>query len=146
MPAEARDLVGFWLNCSVTAPRTRMSTRALSGRRPNGYWGETRRELIAQVVGKIKHWRVLHASYDQVYSDLPCTWFIDPPYQGAGKSYVHGSAEINYVHLGEWCRLLKGQKIVCENTGASWLPFRHLVSSFSSNRLDRSNHEAVWIE
>jgi hypothetical protein len=34
---------------------------------------------------------------------------------------------VDYVHLGKWCMERTGQLIVCDNTGADWLPFRPLT-------------------
>ena len=122
-PQEARWLVGFWLNAGVNRPRRRPSAWMRSGKRPGSYWGERVRESIATQVEKIRHWRVIHGSYEDA-PELEATWFIDPPYQKAGKSYVYGSLGIDYGKLGAWCKGRKGQVIVCENHGAEWLPFR----------------------
>lgn len=53
--------------------------------------------------------------------DINGTWFVDPPYEVAGKSYKKN--DINYELLSEWCLQRKGLLIVCENEGAKWLPF-----------------------
>jgi site-specific DNA-adenine methylase len=65
------------------------------------------------------------------YQDIPnqkATWFIDPPYNNAaGALYTKGAKSIDYGHLAEWCRSREGQVIVCENQGATWLPFTPLT-------------------
>jgi 16S rRNA G966 N2-methylase RsmD len=82
------------------------------------------------------------------YNAIPnfsATWFIDPPYEGAGKHYKMGSSLIDYNRLGEWCKTRDGQVIVCENSGASWLPFKE-VGNTKTSRKDKTSSEAVWIK
>lgn len=66
--------------------------------------------------------------YECDYRECPvtgqATWFVDPPYQVAGVRYRYNSTRIDFAALGDWCRSLDGQVIVCENDGADWLPFR----------------------
>jgi hypothetical protein len=85
------------------------------------------------------------------YADLPnaeCTWFIDPPYVDAGKNYPCGSKDINYDHLAAWCRSRKGQVIVCENEGATWLPFEPCIQNKRGATFDsgvsRRRTEMIW--
>lgn len=142
VPAEARWLIGFWLNRAVSSPRTRPSQWMRSGVRPGCFWGPQIRERIASQLEAIRHWTVLGCSYDLCPHDGPATWFIDPPYQGAGRHYAHGSKGIDYPSLATWCQSREGQVIVCENEGARWLPFRRLAAT-RTTRGQRS-HEAVW--
>jgi 16S rRNA G966 N2-methylase RsmD len=85
------------------------------------------------------------------------TWFVDPPYmigerspngnirpQGAGYAKGCGAASLDYAELGAWCRSLPGQRIVCEQDGADWLPFRHLRGSRDS--MGRMAAEVVWAD
>ena len=74
---------------------------------------------------EIKHWKVLNVSYEAAEVE-EATWFVDPPYRSMGKHYRHGPKGIDYRHLGEWCKALPGQVIVCEEASADWLPFRPL--------------------
>jgi hypothetical protein len=100
------------------------------------------KETIAQQLPKIRHWRVRHCSY----SDAPlvnATWFIDPPYQRAGKYYRFNSTGIDYKALSRWCRSRPGQVIVCENRGADWLPFEKL-SDVKTTRANYRSREVVW--
>ena len=75
---------------------------------------------IAAQLFKIKHWHIIHGTYEQAGDD-PATWFIDPPYQVGGEHYHEGA--VDFARLGEWCQSRRGQVIVCENTKADWLPF-----------------------
>jgi hypothetical protein len=54
---------------------------------------------------------------------------------------LHG---IDYSALADWCTSLPGQVIVCENDGATWLPFRPHASVRTTRRTSRSA-EAVWV-
>ena len=82
------------------------------------------RETIAAQVGRIRHWRIIHGSYEAAALPHVATWFVDPPYQVAGSHYRYGSKQIDYSALGAWCRARDGQVIVCEGGGADWLPFQ----------------------
>lgn len=119
---EAKHLIGFWLNAGSAAPCKSPSSWMRSGTRPTAFWGEEIRSRIAKQVEMIRHWRVKCADYTDA-PDIPATWFIDPPYIGAGKHYRMGCAGIDYSALAEWCSNREGQVIVCENDGANWLPF-----------------------
>ena len=72
------------------------------------------------------------------------TWFVDPPYQGAGKHYRFGSEHIDFLALAGWCKSRPGQVIVCENKGAGWLPFRELAD-VKTTRADRRSREVIWL-
>jgi 16S rRNA G966 N2-methylase RsmD len=89
--------------------------------------------------------------------DVEATWFVDPPYspsgrasagtsrpQGAGYGIGRDAAALDYGELGEWCLARKGQRIVCEQEGATWLPFRHLRGSQDS--AGRVAAEVVWAD
>lgn len=113
-----------------------------TGKYPTHFWGESARERVASQVEKIKHWKVVESSYIDT-PNVPATWFVDPPYQVAGKgTYKFGSSGIDFSHLGNWCKSRQGQTIVCENDGADWLPFRPFAASQALNGWSR---EAVWI-
>jgi site-specific DNA-adenine methylase len=143
IPEEARWLIGFWLNKGSSAPCRTPSAWMRSGIRPNSYWGITIRERIASQVDKIRHWSVVCGSYDQMPNQR-ATWFVDPPYDGAGKHYRKN--QIDYVHLGAWCMSRSGQMIVCENEGATWLPFEpFIVAKANESRTGgKTTREAIW--
>ncbi len=138
----ARWLVGFWLNRGVARPRKRPSSWMRSGKYDNSFWGERVRETIATQVDLIKHWEIHPGSYEECQHEGPATWFVDPPYAGAGKHYKFGPKQISYAQLGLWCRERTGQVIVCENNGAKWLPFRELEETKTTRR--RRSQEVYW--
>jgi hypothetical protein len=140
-----RLLIRGWLNKGTSGKRP--SSWMRSGQYDTQFWGEAIRERVAQQVSAIKHWKVLRESYE-VAPDVVATWFIDPPYEIAGKTYDFGSPDIDFVKLGDWCSRRPGQVIVCENVGASWLPFEEFASSHAMMGGGRSGRsaEAVWVQ
>jgi hypothetical protein len=84
--------------------------------------------------------------------DIEATWFIDPPYWVAGRAQSRGmgyadgcdSSSLDYESLAQWCRGRSGQKIVCEQSGATWLPFEHL--RLARNSIGRKTAEVVWVD
>ncbi|MCX4242433.1 hypothetical protein [Paraliomyxa miuraensis] len=140
---EARWLVGLWLNRGVASPRKRPSKWMRDGIRPGSFWGARVRQTIASQVEAIRDWKVFNRSYVDCPTPRAATWFVDPPYETAGKHYRYGSEQIDYRELAAWCRSRPGQVIVCENEGASWLPFRPLAD-VKTTRVDRRSKEVVW--
>lgn len=148
---EAKVLIGWWLNGGSAQPKkspgpwmrnTEKGKWVTSGQL---YWGTRVRERIAGQLKHIRHWNLIQGTYEAAPDD-EATWFIDPPYQVAGKHYRHGSKGIDYRKLGEWCMARKGQVIVCENDGATWLPFsswRSVQASTTKNGAKRSL-ECIW--
>ncbi len=119
---EARWLIGFWLNKAMTAPCRTPSKWMRDGWRPNSQWGPVIRERVASQLQEIRHWQVEQRSYEDVPLER-ATWFVDPPYNNAaGRRYRFH--DIDFRALGDWCRSLPGQAIVCEQEGADWLPFQ----------------------
>lgn len=94
---------------------------------------------IAANLHKIRHWEIIHGSYEDI-PNQNATWFIDPPYEFGGHAYVE--SEIDFKSLGEWCRSRFGQTIVCENTKASWLDFKPMAQMRGANGIYTT--EAVW--
>ena len=138
---EAKSLIGFWLNKGTAQPRKRPSAWFRSGYQSYQFWGKEIRERVAVSVDKIKHWQIIEGDYLNS-PKIAGSWFVDPPYQDAGKHYKHGSKLIDYQELSDWCRALSGQVMVCENSGADWLPFVHLASIKSTKGESR---EALWV-
>lgn len=141
VPQEARWLVGFWLNRASSSPRRSPSSWMRGLTRPGSFWGTRVRQTIASQLDAIRHWQVRDASYADLADD-EATWFVDPPYQGAGKHYRF--SDVDYAHLAGWCRARLGQVIVCENSGATWLPFVDLAAVKTTRARSRSA-EAVWL-
>lgn len=124
VPAGARSLVGFAMNSATVSPRKTLSS-GRKGLRAAGCkyegWSEAMRARVASQVEHIRHRRIIEGDYTSA-PDIEATWFVDPPYNNkAGSYYVHST--LDYAALGEWCRQRRGQTIVCENEGATWLPF-----------------------
>ena len=95
---------------------------------------------------RIKHWKVIRGSYEAA-PDVEATWFIDPPYNNpAGARYrCH---DLDYQRLARWCRSRRGQTIVCENMGASWLPFQPLGRRRGIRSAYQVSNavEAIWVK
>ncbi len=140
---EAKWLVGFWLNRGTASPRKRPSKWMREGIRPGSFWGPRVRGTIASQVDSIRHWKVYNRSYEDCPAPRPSTWFVDPPYVVAGRYYRFGSDALDYDALANWCKSRPGQVIVCENSGASWLPFRTLAD-VKTTRADRRSKEVAW--
>jgi site-specific DNA-adenine methylase len=103
------------------------------------FWSEGCRERLAKSVGKISHWEVRCADYREI-EDVEATWFIDPPYIGMGHHYH--SDELDYETLASWCKSRRGQVIVCELSGASWLPFVPFIETVNASKKNRK--EVIW--
>lgn len=141
-PQEAKWLIGFCLGRTLTHPKNRPSYWMRSKMNVDGSaWSSIIRHRIAQQVRKIRHWQIRQYSYQDL-ENQEATWFVDPPYQKAGVIYKHGSKDIEFEALSDWCQSRKGQVIVCENLGAEWLPFKPLRTI--SGTKGRQTIEAVW--
>lgn len=141
--SEAKVMIG-WCVHMTTYPSNRLSNwgeenNAL-GR--GGYWGVTRREEMAQIAHKVKHWTARVRSYED-FDNVEATWFIDPPYFRGGEAYLCSNKDIDYERLAEWCRSRRGQVIVCERADATWLPFRPLYSMPTMDAQSGSRGETI---
>jgi site-specific DNA-adenine methylase len=109
---------------------------------------------IAAVLPHAKgHIEIIEGDYTEA-PDEEATWFIDPPYwvngrgaspsQSQGKGYAAGcdSSSMHYDALAAWCKTRRGQVIVCEQAGATWLPFEHL--RWARDSLGKKAAEVVW--
>ncbi len=141
---DEKSLIGFWLNNGSCAPRNIPSAWARSGKARHAFWGVEVRSRVAKQIGHINHWTVSENDYRGA-PQIEATWFIDPPYIKTGKLYPFGSKEIDYEELGEWCRNLPGQVIVCEEEGAEWLPFRPFSNNKKGGTLGAKRfREVIW--
>lgn len=120
---EQKQLMGFMIGFASTSPR-KTGTYWLT-HRPNTI--DFTKKRIANNLYKIRHWDIICDSYENITNEN-ATWFIDPPYQFGGHSYVHSNKQIDFENLSEWCKSRMGQSIVCETTGANWLPFSDLTT------------------
>jgi site-specific DNA-adenine methylase len=143
---EAKALMGFWLNKGSVQPAKSPSKwmRENKSWQPGVYWGERIRERIASQVADIRHWKIEQSSYTDIRDQGSATWFIDPPYEVAGRAYRFHS--INYPDLRQWCRSRSGQVIVCENAGASWLQFQpfRTIKALEGKRGGKRSEEVIW--
>lgn len=147
-PSAARALVGFNLHAGVTRPGRNLSAgiRMLrdTGISANDGWSTHRRRRVASQVEHIKHWTIIEGDYTAA-PDIDATWFVDPPYNNkAGEKYPMGPSQIDYAELGAWCRVRRGQVIVCENDGADWLPFRRFGRFRRGINRDDGSAEVIW--
>jgi site-specific DNA-adenine methylase len=145
IPEEAAWLIGFWAQEGSTHPGRQASTW---GSRPGRGWRAAARERIASQQQYVRHWRVVNSSYAELPDD-ESTWFIDPPYNNAAGAKYYSSAwasPIDFDELAAFCKSRAGQVIVCENDGATWLPFEHLGNFRASTKRDGRTHssEAIW--
>lgn len=139
-----RLLISWALNQTAT-PRKRLSSWGVYHQGRACYWGHRRREQAAVIASRVKHWTVLNASFDSLENEK-ATWFIDPPYVDGGASYAF--SQVDYPTLADWCRTRRGQVMVCERVGASWLPFWPLYSAPTARRFMGNRTrcaEAIWM-
>lgn len=126
--------LGMCAGISSTSPRYKVSGFAgLHNGRKNRF------KNIANQLFKIKHWKIIHGSFEDLDNE-ECTWFVDPPYQFGGHAYVENN--IDFPRLAVWCQERRGQTIVCENTKADWMQFNPMVKMFGGNM--KFTTEAIW--
>lgn len=141
---EARYLIGWNLNHGTTGPCRSPSKWMRGIPSPSHFWGSVRRERVAAQVDRIRHWTLIEGDYTDA-PDIEATWFIDPPYIVAGKHYP--TKVPDFDALGTWCRERRGQVMVCENEGATWLPFQPflLAQANQSKNGGKVSREAIWM-
>lgn len=141
---EAKRIIGWWLNKGTATPCKTPAAWMKKEEYRSQFWGPRVRERIASQLQDIRHWQVIEGGFEDA-PDIEATWFVDPPYQTMGKYYRFN--KVDYTRLGEWCRTLRGQVIVCEGAGADWLPF---VPAFDFKATTRKGgtgavtKEVVW--
>ena len=144
IPDEAKWLIGFNLNKGSSQPKNKLSWFAIKDKQ----WSEKKKYRISSQQKAIRHWKIKNELYCNV-PDIEAHWFIDPPYNNkAGSYYKHSS--IDYRHLSDWCRGRSGAVVVCENTGADWLPFEHFVDAKRTqskiSQIGKISKEAIWTQ
>jgi hypothetical protein len=142
-PQEARWLVGWHMGKTLCQPSLTLSKWGRDGTRPdsNGFTG-IQRAIIASQVDLVRHWKVVHASWERC-PDVDATWFVDPPYHRSGRAYKHH--DVCHDDLGRWCHARKGQIMVCEQSGAGWLPFKYLTNGRAvSHGQTKKTVEVMW--
>jgi len=140
---EAKLLIGWNLNKGTVCPSKKPSRWMREDLRPSQFWSAARRERVARQVESIRHWTLIEGDYTHA-PDIEATWFVDPPYCGAGKHYP--TTIDDFGDLGRWCRERTGQVMVCENVGASWLPFQPFrkIKANASRHGGKVSDEAIW--
>ena len=142
---EILYLVGWWMGpAAAGGPSKRAYSWSKSHEKRSDVWSETCRARLAYQVRFIRHWTIQQGSYKVLDTSEPATWFVDPPYQEMGVHYRKSSTKLDFEHLGTWCQALPGQTIVCENEGATWLPFQTLCSMTGAQR--RRRLEVYWAQ
>jgi site-specific DNA-adenine methylase len=111
-----RKFMGFMVQDGTTGMRRTASYFAVKRM-------DEKFDFIIKNLHKIKHWEIKLGSYDEL-ENVEATWFIDPPYEFGGHEYKCSNKNIDFDKLAEWCKERNGQAIVCENTKATWLPFK----------------------
>lgn len=134
---EEKLFMGFIIGCGAERPRIKPSARKTIDRPNHFNFNLTR---IAGELWKIQHWKIIEGDYNEIDNEI-ATWFIDPPYEFGGHSYVMSNKKINFPDLSEWCRTRNGQAIVCENTKATWMEFKPIVKQKGSVH---TTTEAIW--
>lgn len=141
--AGARYLVGFHMNLATTHPcrNTSAGIRALRATGRKAGWSERQRARVAAQVQHVRHWLIIEGDYTSA-PDVLATWFVDPPYNNVpGSRYVEHV--LDYSALGMWCQARAGQRIVCENEGATWLPFREFAT-LKAGINGAGSKEVIW--
>jgi site-specific DNA-adenine methylase len=142
---EAKWLIGFWITKGNVHPNKSRSAWARKYRNSGDckVWGEAARLRISKQVNNIRDWEIRCEDYRKS-PNIRADWFIDPPYEVAGKHYTY--SEIDYDDLAKFCLSRKGPVTVCENRGAEWLPFTKFVSAraMTGKNGARVSHEVVF--
>lgn len=128
----------FWLMGFMIVGGGFMPNRTVSP------WGAVKypgiRRKIANNLFKIQHWKIINASYETI-PNQKATWFIDPPYEFGGHKYPMGNKNLDFNAISNWCKEREGQVIVCENTKATWMDFKPIISQ---RGLIKKTTEAIW--
>ena len=141
LPLGPSLLVRWWVSKGRAEPSGTLSPWYFEHR--NTYdckvWGPMVKHRVITQKPMISRWTVSLQSYDSI-PNINAHWHIDPPYEGPpGRRYPN--SKIDFRHLSEWCRSREGAVDVCENIGASWLPFIG-VCSVTSSRGRRDGHKS----
>jgi len=134
---EEYSFMGFLTVSGVSTPNN-----IVSANRKNKYATvDFQLNKIASNLYKIKHWKIIHGSYEDIENEN-ATWFIDPPYQFGGQHYKEPNKNIDFNLLANWCKSRLGQVIVCENTKANWMDFKPIIQI--QGTLQTFTTEAIW--
>jgi site-specific DNA-adenine methylase len=137
---EAQWLIGFWLNRGSAQPKKTQTAYSRRTDRQQLVWGERARLRLAASVHAVHHWDVRHGSYEDAPRDPEALYFVDPPYVDKGRYYRF--RDVDHHQVGVWAKDLPGDVVVCEQQGATWLPFEPLASIKSTRG---RSEEVAWI-
>jgi AAA15 family ATPase/GTPase len=89
---------------------------------------------------------VYNKSYDEI-ENQEATWFVDPTYSTpAGSSYICNLKKEEYEEvLAPFCMSRNGQVIVCEQQGATWLPFQKFKTIKSTYTKEKKKKESIEV-
>jgi hypothetical protein len=106
------------------------------------YWPRLAPKFLI-VAARVAGWKITNFDYIDI-PNLTATWFIDPPYNNpAGRRYRQ--SDLDYSVLADWARERNGQVMVCENAGATWLPFLPLTPGRIGRQTQTTNTgEVLW--
>lgn len=139
LPQEAAWLIGFWLNRGSATPKRTRTAFSSRTDRAQLVWGERARARIAADVHRVDDWTVRLGDFATAPVDPLATYFVDPPYEDKGRHYRF--SEVDYAEVARWATGLPGRVVVCEQAGATWLPFRPLATIKSTRG---TSSEVVW--
>lgn len=134
---EAKWLLGFLIGFGMERPRKTASEKRMI-QRPNHVNYSLNR--IAGSLHKIRHWEIVHGSYEDI-ENQKATWFVDPPYQNGDHVYIESNKNLCYSRLAKWSKSRNGQVIVCESIGADWMDFKPLTSHKGVRGMQK---ELIW--
>jgi hypothetical protein len=139
---EQRLLLSCWVNTAPWKKKFPERTNIDRGAGSDGaLWSKQTRSAIARQVTNIREWKAIECSWENApHAD---TYFVDPPYVVLGHRYKHSF--VDYAALAAWCRTTSARVIVCESTGADWLPFAPLANSMSALKGAHGAVERVWL-
>jgi len=138
---EARWLIGFWLNRGSAQPKKTQTAFSRRTEKQQLVWGERARARIAASVHEVRHWDVRLGSYEDAPYEEDALYFVDPPYVDKGRHYRY--SKVDHDQVGTWAKDLPGDVVVCEQEGATWLPFEP-VASIKSTR--GRSYEVAWTQ
>jgi len=128
LPRGAQLLARFWVSKGRAEPSGVLSPWYNQYKNANDclVWGPGVKRRILLQKSFIQEWTIDRMSWEKIPL-IQAHWHIDPPYDNkAGACYPH--SDVDYDALGDWCKNLPGEVDVCENVGATWLPFTPLYS------------------
>lgn len=124
-------LIGYCISRGSASPKIK----------PQNYnsWNLDKQKISSNLY-KIKHWKIVHGSYEDLENEN-VTWFVDPPYQFGGHEYRCSNKQIDFPSLSNWCKSRLGQVIVCENSKATWMNFSPVIQM---QGIQFKTTEAIW--